>query len=356
MPLEQGMKPSVDTVTRSALGAIESDGRLWTPRVGTWSADGTKLTTTTARTSDPRITVMEPYTDFDIKADQGYGDAIYLRYKDESNWLRVTQHQATSSTPYACNPYACNPVACNPYACNPYSCNPYACNGYACNPYACNGYACNPVSCNCTNTYTTANNYQSSNTCLKSGSSAIYVYCNQCNGTNTCCYNSCASLGSGWYSNGTGCAASGYCSLYSGQSCQTCYSTCYQTCYQTCYSTCYSTCYGTCYQTCYSTCYDTCYNYFYPVYLRLEKFVAGTLTLIQELGLGENARANWVRVTGKGNAINVYSDRSPTTAHITQTVNENIYANGYGVGRHGYGNQDSGAVLDNITIKPFGQP
>lgn len=71
--------------------------------------------------------------------------------------------------------------------------------------------------------------------------------------------------------------------------------------------------------------------------------------------MGENARVSRVRVTGKGSAIAVYSDRQ-TGAHITQTVEDHKFANGYGVGRHGYGNQDSGAVLDNVSIKPFGQP
>lgn len=380
MSLEHGMKKSVDTATRSALDRVESDGRMWTPVVGAWAADGTKLTTTTARTSDPRIVVREPYTDFDIQSDVGYGDAIYVRYVNESNWIRITQHQQTSSSSYACNPYACNPVACNPYACNPvacngYACNPVACNGYACNPYACNPYSCNPYACNpyncngyqcnCTQNYATATQYSSGRNCTGGGN---YFSSRDCTGCGQCCYyvTGCPSgmTQQAWY-----CATFLTCSQPTTTTCQTCYSTCYdtcyqtcygtcyQTCYQTCYSTCYQTCYSTCYQTCYSTCYETCWNYYYPVYLRLEKFVGGVLTVVQEVGLGENARASWVRVTGKGDNIQVFSDRSPATAHINQNVADHARTgNGYGVGRTGYGNQDSGAVLDNINIKPFGQP
>src|SRR5690349_13187977 len=119
MPIEHGMKPSVDTVTRSALGTIESDGRTWNIGSGVWSADGTKLTTTTARASDPKIYVYEPYADFDMKADVGFGDALYLRYKDANNWLRVTKHRADYNTPYDCNAYyeKTGTTACNPYTC-----------------------------------------------------------------------------------------------------------------------------------------------------------------------------------------------------------------------------------------------
>jgi hypothetical protein len=84
--------------------------------------------------------------------------------------------------------------------------------------------------------------------------------------------------------------------------------------------------------------------------------VAGTLTLVQEVGVGDNVNPTYLQVTGKGTNIQVFSSLSPTTAHINQTVTENMSNNGYGVGRHGYGNVDSGNVLDNITIKPFGQP
>ena len=84
--------------------------------------------------------------------------------------------------------------------------------------------------------------------------------------------------------------------------------------------------------------------------------VAGTLTLVQEVSLGDNVNPTYIQATGKGGNIKVFTSLSPTTAHIDQTVTESVNNNGYGVGRHGYGNVDSGNTLDNITIKPFGQP
>lgn len=371
--MEEGIKPTRDTVAgRTILGATETDGRAWRATSGTWAASGGKFTTSTARTSDPKAIVKMPYFDIDYTVNVGYSDAVYIRYADENNWIRITQHQTTSSTSYACNPYACNPVACNPYACNPvacnpyacnpYSCNPYACNPYACNPVACNPYACNPVSCNCTNNYATRPQPFSGRNCYNPNYGALAYSARTCTVCDACCgyFTSCPA---GFNQSNYYCAYGEYCTVYTGQTCGTCYSTCYQTCYSTCYqtctstcyNTCYQTCYSTCYQTCYSTCYETCYNYYYPVYLRLEKYVAGTLTVVQEVSMGENARMNWIRVTANGTNIQVFSDRSTTTPHINQTVAELSQNQGIGFGKVGYGNQDSGAVLSGVNIKPFGQ-
>jgi hypothetical protein len=328
--------------------AMSLDGRPFTS-VGAWTATGSKASTTAARGTDPKLLLEAAFSDFDFKVDVGLGDTMYLRYLNESNWLRVSQYMVYSESSFACNPYACNPYACNPVACNPVACNPYACNPYACNPYA-----CNPYSCNCVATYVTSVSYTSNKYCKNNVTGTVSTP--NCRGCGACCDTGTCPPGSGqtaYVSNY--CLSDSYCTTYTGDSCQTCYQTCYETCFQTCYQTCYSTCYSTCYD----TCYQTCYNYFYPTYVRLEKMVAGTLTLVSEvnvgtqLALGANAdsRVTFLRAVGKGANVQVFCNRAPTTALINATVAEHTGNRKFGVGRQGYGNQDSGNSLDNLSLK-----
>lgn len=326
--LRSGEAAKTDDANRSTLGSM-SDGTAWQATVGSWSANGSQLTTSTARASDPRIVVLEEYAEFDFQSNTGWGDALYFRYQNESNWLRVVHYQDYSTGTVQCNPYTCY------YACNPYTCY------YACNPYTCY-YDCNPYGCNCQNVYTFQPQYVAQAYCQQSGGATYYstVYqCNSCSFGATCGGN----VTLNW-----NCWQVGSCEVYSHQNCSTCYQQCPTTCYQTCSTTCY--------QTCSTTCYQNCTEYYYPSYIRLQKLVAGALTDIQTVQLNGNTsvRLNWVRVTGSGSNIKVYSDYSPSTPHINQTVTDHQFATGYGLGRHGYGNQDSGASFDNISLKLFG--
>jgi hypothetical protein len=77
---------------------------------------------------------------------------------------------------------------------------------------------------------------------------------------------------------------------------------------------------------------------------------------VQDVSLGDSTsastyRCTYLRVVGKGTNIQVFSNLSPTTPHINQTVTNFVNSRRFGIGRVGYGNQDTGNVLDNLVLK-----
>ena len=329
--LRSGEAAKVDTATRSVIGSLD-DGTVWQVKNGsTWSANGTKLTTSTARASNPRIIFFEEYSDFNFQADVGFGDAIYFPYQDESTWIRVVHwctYQQSCSTCYSTCYQTC------------YSTCYDTC------------YSQCPTTCYQTCTGTNyAPQYINNRNCYGGGN---YFYAQGAAYCGTCSGDYAGNCPAGYY------AVSNYC-LYTGTQCITGYYD-YQCNPYTCYYTCnpyqcnpYQCSPYSCnpYQCNPYTC--NCVD-LYPSYIRLEKMVGGVLSTVgTDVTLNGNTSTNlgYIRVTGKGSAINVYSSQSPSTAHITQTVTDMQFAKGYGVGRHGYGNQDSAPELDNISCQVF---
>jgi hypothetical protein len=179
-----------DDFNRTTSSELTGTGKPWLSINGTWTANGTVATSSTAASSYP-YAVRPNSLDLTQSATVSNGTGLIFWSNSGSNWYSTVSYNVSTSSSYSCNPYNCNPYSCNCVSCNPYNCNPYP--------------------CNCTTSYSCGTEfgvYQIGNEC-----------CNAMNPDLPC---------------------------YPATATQTCSSTCYSTCYQTCCDTCYQTCYQTC--------------------------------------------------------------------------------------------------------------
>lgn len=91
-----------DTFNRAngSLGVTDT-GETWEIISGTWQVSGNRAYTSTAASSEPKAMVDPRTPDVRITINLGTKDAVYLRYIDDNNWVRVVRgHYQTSSTAY----------------------------------------------------------------------------------------------------------------------------------------------------------------------------------------------------------------------------------------------------------------
>jgi hypothetical protein len=176
-----------DDFNRTTTSELTGTGKPWLSINGTWTANGTVATSSTAASSYP-YAVRPNSLNSTQSSTVSNGTGLIFWSNSGSNWYSTVSYNLSTSSSYNCNPYNCNAYSCNCVNCNPYDCNPYA--------------------CNCT--------------------------------TSTSC--------PGWYYEIDGyCYPLGFESApIPVTSSTTCSGTCYNTCYQSCCDTCYQTCYQTC--------------------------------------------------------------------------------------------------------------
>ena len=187
-----------DDFNRTTASELTGTGKPWLSINGTWIANGTVATSSTAASSYP-YAVRPNSLNSTQSATVSNGTGLIFWSNSGSNWYSTVSHNVSTSSSYSCNPYSCNAYSCNCVNCNPYDCNPYP--------------------CNCTTSYSCGSEFgviELNGSCFNVMNPDLPEYP----------------------------------------------ATAVQNCSSTCYSTCYQSCCGTCYQTCYQTCSSTSNSYY----------------------------------------------------------------------------------------------
>lgn len=293
-----------DDFNRTTASELTGTGKPWISINGTWTANGTVATSSTAASSYPYAVRLSSLNTTQ-SAQVSNGTGLIFWSNSGSTWYSVVSNKTTTTSTYNCNPYSCNCVSCN---CSTSGGDAYSCSGGT-YPNCSNGSTATPTGTSC-------------DVCP----SGYVSYYGQC-GSGNCGGYPCSIQPQGSYN------------------CVTTYS--YSCNSATCYTPVITTC-----ETCCQTCYNTCSSSSDAYYLKLLKSVSGTVSeATTAISLSSAAVAILALVSGNTITAKAYSDSAMTTQlGTTLTHTASSPSKGYYVGIIKAPSDGQGSTVDNYNL------